>query len=515
MSNVTLREYYREVETLVAQGRLDEVVAHCRHILKFFPKDVATYRLLGKSYLESRRLSDATDILQRVLSVVPDDFVSHVGMSLIREDEGNLDAAIWHMERAFEVQPSNSAIRDEVRRLFGRRDGIEPPKIRLTRGALARMYANGNLFQQSIGELRSALSEEPQRFDLLVLLARMYFLNGQHVDAAEVCNNLLNKLPFCLDANRILAAILHTSGRDSEAGVYMERMQVLDPYSPHSPPGSLDSDLASDAAITLPHLEWEPGQEVPSTDSHPSWASSLGIDLEDSMTEEDKLPEWLQEEPSDSAAGFMDDVNINPAAAMAAGFAAEEMFRGDGEGNHQGAPEETYPEGLSVENEAPGNRAEDLIPDWMKDSGWATAESESESPSVDLEDSGFDEPAPVQPMESDDIPDWLRDIAPESVETPADADLAEGEMSGEIPAWLSSQPPGHSDSVVMWLQEHPDADNLPKTGPLPSLDSESGESVPDWLDSVVAGMAASGAAEALDRSDEVATAEGDPHPESH
>jgi hypothetical protein len=37
------------------------------------------------------------DIFQRVLAAVPDDFVSHVGLSIIRDDQGKLDDAIWHM----------------------------------------------------------------------------------------------------------------------------------------------------------------------------------------------------------------------------------------------------------------------------------------------------------------------------------------------------------------------------------------------------------------------------------
>ena len=94
---------------------------------------------------------------------VPDDFVAHVGMSIIRDDEGKLDDAIWHMERAFEDQPSNLAIQSELRRLYGRRDGIEPPKIRLSRDALANMYAQGELFNQAIAEIRAVLAEDPNR----------------------------------------------------------------------------------------------------------------------------------------------------------------------------------------------------------------------------------------------------------------------------------------------------------------------------------------------------------------
>jgi len=145
MSEISLRAYIRDIEKQVDSGRTDEAIAHCRHVLESYPKYIEAYRLLGKAFLESQRFGDAADIFQRVLSSTPDDFVSHVGMSIIREDEGNLDEAIWHMERAFEVQPSNGAIQEELRRLHGKRDNIEPPKVRLTRGALARMYFKGEL----------------------------------------------------------------------------------------------------------------------------------------------------------------------------------------------------------------------------------------------------------------------------------------------------------------------------------------------------------------------------------
>jgi len=149
MAKVSLRIYNRDVESLVDQGQLDEAIAHCRHILNAFPKHLETYRLLGKAYLEAKRYPEATDIFQRLLMAVPDDFVAHVGMSIICDEQNKMDDAIWHMERAFEVQPSNSAIQSELQRLYGRRDGVEPPKIRLTRGALAHMYIQGELYAQA------------------------------------------------------------------------------------------------------------------------------------------------------------------------------------------------------------------------------------------------------------------------------------------------------------------------------------------------------------------------------
>ena len=143
MAKVSLRSYHREIENLIEQGHIEEAVSHCKHILHSYPKCIDTYRLLGDAYLENKRFTDAEDIFTRVLSSTPDDLVSHFDMSRIREDAGDLPTAIWHMERAFEVQPSNTAIQNELRRLYGKRDGMEPPKVRLNRGALARMYARG------------------------------------------------------------------------------------------------------------------------------------------------------------------------------------------------------------------------------------------------------------------------------------------------------------------------------------------------------------------------------------
>src|SRR4030066_323927 len=160
MAEVSLRGYTREIDELIEREKLDEAIAHCRHILQTFPKHLETYRLLGKAYLEAKRYNEAVDIFNRVLMAVPDDFVSNVGMSIIRDEQNKLDDAIWHMERAYEAQPSNSAIQAELQRLYGRRDGVEPPKIRMTRGALAHMYVQGELYPKAISEIRAVLATD-------------------------------------------------------------------------------------------------------------------------------------------------------------------------------------------------------------------------------------------------------------------------------------------------------------------------------------------------------------------
>ena len=134
MAQIPLREYLNGIEELIDGGQIDEALEHCRHILESYPKNIDTYRMMAKALLEAKRYGEAEDIFQRVLSSCPDDFVAHIGMSIIREEANDLDKAIWNMERAFETQPSNRAIQDELRRLYGKREGYAPPKVRLTRG---------------------------------------------------------------------------------------------------------------------------------------------------------------------------------------------------------------------------------------------------------------------------------------------------------------------------------------------------------------------------------------------
>lgn len=389
MAKIPLRAYNREIESYIEQGRTDEAIAHCRHILKFHSKHLDTYRLLGKAFLESQRYSEAADILQRVLSAVPDDFISQIGMSIIREDEGNLDAAIYHMERAYEIQPSNTAIQEELRRLFGRRDGVEPPKVRLTRGALVRLYARGELYPQAIAEIRAALAENPNRVDLEVILARMNYLSGQKVEAAEVCSRLVSKLPYCFEANRILAEVLPGTSRADDARIYQQRVYALDPYLEYVTQTSpLPTDVP-DHAVLVERLEYDPDAiEVPQA----GWTQTLGVEWEEA---EEQLPEWLvAEEPTE---------------------AGSEELSGQ-------ALEAAIKEPQPLEDEPAGEEA--VIPDFLASAGWTKSDG-VETPPEPIEE--FDETeTDIAPAE---IPEWLQSMAPEM-------DAESSEEDEEAISWL-------------------------------------------------------------------------------
>jgi competence ComEA-like helix-hairpin-helix protein len=462
MAKIPLRTYHREIETLIDRGQHEQAISHCRHILKIYPKHIDTYRLLGKAYLESQRYGDASDILQRVLSSMPDDFIAHAGMSIIREDEGNLEEAIWHMERAFEAQPSNATIQGELRRLYGKRDGFEPPKVRLTRGALARMYVKGELYMQAIAELRAAMAEDQQRPDLQVLLARAYFLTGQKVEAAEVCTTLLNKLPFCLEANHILAEVLSGSERAGEAQAYRQRVQALDPYAAQVSPAAPSPELVPEAAVMVEKLDWRPGQPASDVPAQPVWAASLGVNIQDTPSEKDQAPEWLTASTQTPAPEEEEEEGASPQQPFVSSPS-------------QGSPQESGqapPAGLQA---APAGQ----IPAWMKDAGWTPSSGSLEAPGSEDEEASFEDLTPAE------IPDWLRPLAPEP--SSPEEKKQEGQAEDFLP-WLSETAPGPSDSIVTWLEE-----KAPETGAQAfeagaskpehpaSPEEPASREVPDWL----------------------------------
>ncbi len=255
MKNIPLRVYVRDIENLITKGKPAYAEQHCKHILRAFPKHVELYRLLGNACLDMEKIDEAGDVFQRLLSVIPDDFTALVGLAVVKEDQNDLDSAIWYMERAGEVDPSNTEVQAETRRLFTKRDGAAPDHTRTTSGSLIRMYLKANLFDQAISKARSALAEDPQQVDIQLLLARTYYHLGKKMEAAELCIQIVNMLPYCQEANKILFIICSTMNRVAEANVFQQRINEIDPYAALISPEYPSATQVPDETIMLERLD--------------------------------------------------------------------------------------------------------------------------------------------------------------------------------------------------------------------------------------------------------------------
>ncbi|HHN93478.1 MAG TPA: tetratricopeptide repeat protein, partial [Anaerolineae bacterium] len=412
MAEIPLSEYLEQISDLIEQGHYDEAVSHGRHILERYPKHLATYRLLGEAMLEAGQYEYAADMFRRVLAGDPEDLAAWVGMGEVHEHNDDLDAAIFCLERAFELAPDNEAVEEELRHLYGRRDGVEPRRVQLTPGALARLYLRGNLLSRAIAELRDLLADEPERVDLAVALAEALWRNGRRLEASETCQQILDEYPYCLKANLILGVIWADSGREGSQ-THFRHAEAVDPEN------RMARQLFGDASplplkeLTIEPLEYAP----PAGEEPPSWmagvaAPSVPVDVSSALEAQIELPPWLEEivEEEEERAGLTPEVppappvtekpSPPPVEEVAGGPVAPEVeeepewLAGLGvepigeEEEEPGGPEEEEPEWLEGLGLEPiGEEAEEVAPDWLSGirEQFAAEEAAEEAPPVPAE----------------------------------------------------------------------------------------------------------------------------------
>ncbi|GBD07813.1 Beta-barrel assembly-enhancing protease [Candidatus Thermoflexus japonica] len=405
MQEITLSQYCAEIERLLQDEAYDEAIAHCFHILKRYPKYYRAYRLLGQAYLEKGQDEAALDLFARSLSADPEDFLPRIGLSVLYERQGKIAEAAWQMERAYEILPYNEFIREELAKLYARRDGAPPEFLPLTRGVLARLYARGHLYAAAIAELESLLQEAPGRYDLRALYLEVLWRDGRRLEAARAAQGLLQELPYCLKANLILGEFWMASGREADARELFRRAAAVDPEL------TLALDLLGPGASIQPTaVRIERLMYVPPT---PAYARP--------PVEEGEIPEWLQ------ALGLPLGEAI-PSTEAPAPVGQEEALRLAPEiPSPAEIPQETPPEPIpeplewlrSVEV-APPPEEEIVAPAAEEAPEWLRAVEEAPPP---------EEERPAATAE--EVPEWLQ-----TVEAPAPPEIEEPIPEVEWPEWL-------------------------------------------------------------------------------
>jgi tetratricopeptide (TPR) repeat protein len=375
-------------------------------------------------------------------------------MSIIRDEENKLDDAIWHMERAFETQPSNAAIQSELQRLYSRRDGVQLPRIRMTRGALAYMYVQGELYPQAISEIKSVLNEDPGRNDMQVLLARAYYRSGLKNDAAEAASSVLRGNPYSLDANCVLVDILGTDHPES-VQAYRQRVVELDPYASQVTSSVFSSNEVPDLAVTVDRLDWN-GQPV---GAQSDWEMTQAVSPESGQRSEEQ-PDWLK--------GSFNEVPRDQTQSEA--VSAFDM---------------------AAASPKPAEPAED-IPDFLRAAGWGQSTGAFDESKPVFSDAEPESAAPTQSIEHGDLPDWIKAMAPQQPsQTPPEQEQPEEEMPDwinkigtsalPIPSESTSQPDWMGQTEQSEVQPHEEQPDWLKQLDKPQQAAASTDDQPDWL----------------------------------
>lgn len=488
MADISLRAYAELVENKLGNEAYSEAIAHCRHVLEIYPRNIEFYALWARALAIKEEFQDALDLFQRVLSVDPNHFIAHIGMNDCYRESDAVDQAIWHLERAFEQVPSNLDIQDEIKRLYQERDGVAPRKIQLTGGALARLYAKGKLYPQAISELTKALSKDPERLDLQILLAEVLWDNHQYVEAGQIAGQVLKRLPNSLGANAILFKLWQRAGKPDEARLFLNRVREIDPYLAYE----LEAGTTAPAEVaTINQLAY-------SAEAHAAqigaadWVSQLGrLEKSDSVTgplpseqpgaPAADVPDWLKNIGTGSLAG------APPPPAAPSGSPVGPDDQPAWLDDILGGEPVTPPTGAAPVSPAP---AED-VPAWMKDLG-----GEMAPPHVP--------PVPaageVPPPGGGETPDWLHDVLAEETPTGVTAPPVSAQPGGpDAPDWLQDvlgtgeETPVASAPAVPGEDQAPDwlKDLAQETPPPPAADTvpvpagPPGREAPDWLKDIL------------------------------
>lgn len=241
---VSLRACLDEAKSAILDGHFDTAVDRCSTVLASYPRHVEAHWLLGEALREKGLGEQAERVFLRVLSADPENLIARWALSILFEEREDIEGALHHLERAFELNPGHSELRGELARL-------SPRSVSLNRAALARLYARGELWEKVVEELGVVLELDPQRLDLMVLMAealwRLYVVDeagrtGEAGAGSEqtntlrermktLCEEILEDSPDCLKANLILGHLLMSEGGESlaRAESLLSCARTLDP----------------------------------------------------------------------------------------------------------------------------------------------------------------------------------------------------------------------------------------------------------------------------------------------
>jgi tetratricopeptide (TPR) repeat protein len=359
-----------------------------------------------------------------------------------------------------------------------------PRKIHLTSGALAQMYLKGKLYDQAIAELRAGIAKDPERLDLQVLLAQALWENHQEMNAGRIAAEVLNRLPYSIDANSILARLWLKHGRPAEARPFLERVSEVDPLEGYRVAHEGNEPSTDEFRMTM--LDYSAAQHAAQSGAA-DWVSQISaIEKQKGVTGPLGAPKqsasitdiFLRPEPEPSSIGGGLDENV-----------PDWLQSAIADSQAQGTPA-TSPFPSSATPSTPGGDA----PDWLQEALGQTSDvPESLPPAIAAPE--------VPPLMDSGTPDWLREALGEAADAPSPV-----APSGDTPDWLQEalgQENAPSESVPgeepapPWMQNALDQKPMFAPDEAGDVPTPAAEETPAWLQEIRASEPRSDTPDAL------------------
>jgi tetratricopeptide (TPR) repeat protein len=497
---------------MLSEGRYAAVVSHCRQILAAYPRHVDTYRLLGKAYLSLKKYDDAIDIYQRVLSADPLDVGARVGLATAYRSKKQYPEAIRHIALACELEPYNNSLHSRWQALC-REAKQSTPSSAPSQAGLGLLNWRTGLYRPAIQALTPVVQQQPDRVDLQLVLAESYWRLDKEIEAARLCENVLQTLPHSIKANAILAEVWLRTGRVAQARRPLQLLQGLTQPTQTScdPDGPEGRAFLTKGSIAIPKQLWVAPLDGNNQDDDDSFR---GVASDDWDEELGLTGDFYGQ---DGEQGTADDVEVDFFAMLDAGADGGSLFSFDAADTDDGGSEawdedETYApvstaagddfdifdlRGPAAPEEEPEDEAD--VPDWLveMDTGPLNKGDQQAKAMPDW----LSDTAAQEPLLDDDRPDWLADMEAEADEEDdrisslfmSDAELAS--LSREQDPFDQPAPPAAvpsaevDDEFDFWTELEKETETpLAPSAPVQGMDinafvaaNSDTSSLPDWL----------------------------------
>lgn len=194
-------ELSRRAHAMAAGGQRKEAADMLLEAANEPNADGAFLEELGRTLEELQQIGAAVKVYRRALLADPDLFITHARLGSLYFAQGQITAAIFHMEKAHEIKPDDPGVLNN----------------------LGLLYQANREFDRAITTLKEAL-EKGGPEDLIVgTLAGLYEETNRLDELAPVLEQALTKFPDDFYLNFVSAKMKRREGKPEEALAHLEK----------------------------------------------------------------------------------------------------------------------------------------------------------------------------------------------------------------------------------------------------------------------------------------------------
>lgn len=220
----------------VQRGEVDDVADDLfQFVENKHPESSLIMETIARAYMDKLRYGPAFACLSRWIEAAPEEAKPHHWRGWILERLDDTEGAITDYRRALELDPGLIAVRLRMAELLLEKSN--PPEALVYLEPLSKQYPDRPDVMALLGRCRfmqgeteearglmeTALKKLPDNGPLLITLAKLHLSEGRPVEAEESARLALKVDPTDAEAEEILAASLRNQGRQKEAAAVQEQ----------------------------------------------------------------------------------------------------------------------------------------------------------------------------------------------------------------------------------------------------------------------------------------------------